>query len=87
MSATRSKPQSRIVDINKLSELRAWAKYWGCTQLDVRDAVWTSGVMVEDVQDWLVINVVRCAQLPPLKIDAANDWEWLDRAPKIRFLH
>ena len=59
MTVKRSKPQRRMVDIYKLSELRAWAKYWGCTQLDVCDAVRTSGVMVEDVQDWLKINVVR----------------------------
>ena len=62
MSADRSmrgKPQRLRVNIYKLSELRAWANYWGCTQQSVRDAVRTSGVMVEDVQDWLKINVVR----------------------------
>ena len=85
MTAERSKPQRRVVDIYKLSELRAWAKYWGCTQQDVRDAVRTSGVMIDDVQEWLKIKVVRCAQLPAR--DSAKDWEWLDRAPKIRFLH
>jgi hypothetical protein len=59
MSVKRGKPQSRLVSINKPSELRAWAKYWNCTQQDIRDAVHASGVMVEDVQDWLKINVVR----------------------------
>jgi hypothetical protein len=58
MPAKRGKPQSLRVDIRKPSELRAWAKYWGCTQLDVRDAVHASGVMVEDVQDWLKRNIV-----------------------------
>lgn len=55
----RSKPQRLRVNIRKRSELRAWANYWGCTQQNVRDAVQISGVMVEDVQDWLKINVVR----------------------------
>lgn len=59
MPIKHGKPQSRLVNINKPAELRGWAKYWGCTQLDVRDAVKTSGVTVEDVQDWLRINVVR----------------------------
>jgi hypothetical protein len=58
MSIKRGKPKGRLVNVNKPVELRAWAKYWGCTQLDVRDAVKASGVMVEDVQDWLKINVV-----------------------------
>lgn len=55
----RGKPERLRVDIHKPSELRAWANYWDCTQQDIRDAVKTSGVMVEDVQDWLKINVVR----------------------------
>jgi hypothetical protein len=62
MSADRSKggkPQRLRVDVHKRSELRAWANYWGCTQQNVRDAVHTSGVMVEDVEDWLKIHVVR----------------------------
>jgi len=48
-----------MINIYKLSELRAWAKYLGCTHQDIRDAVRISGVMVEDVQDWLKVNVVR----------------------------
>jgi hypothetical protein len=59
MSVKRGKPQSRLVNINKPAELRAWAKYWGCAQQDIRNAVKTSGVTFEDVQDWLKINVVR----------------------------
>jgi hypothetical protein len=59
MSTKRGKPQHRLVNINKPAELRAWAKYWGCTQLDIRDAVKVSGVTFEDVQDWLKINVIR----------------------------
>ena len=58
-TSKRGKPQRLSVNIRKSSELRAWAKYWGCTQQDIRDAVKTSGVMVADVQDWLEINVVR----------------------------
>ena len=54
----RRKPRRLRVNVDKPSELRAWAKYWGCTQRDVRDAVKISGVMVEDVEDWLTINVV-----------------------------
>ena len=59
MSIKRGKPQGRLVNIKKPAELRAWAKYWDCTQQDVRDAVRVSGIVVEDVQDWLRINVVR----------------------------
>jgi len=59
MSTKRGKPQHRLVNISKPAELRAWAKYWGCTQLDIRDAVKASGVAVEDVQDWLKNNLAR----------------------------
>ena len=59
MPVKRGKPQRLRIDVHKPSELRAWANYWGCTQQDVRDAVHTSGVMVEDVRDWLNRNVVR----------------------------
>jgi hypothetical protein len=59
MSVKRGKPQRRLVNVNKPAELRAWAKYWGCAQQDVRDAVKTSGVAFEDVGDWLKINLVR----------------------------
>jgi len=58
----RGKPQGRLINIKKPTELRAWAKYWGCTQRDVRDALQVSGTVVEDVQDWLRINVVRSAR-------------------------
>ena len=59
MPIKRVKPRGRVVNINKPAELRAWAKYWGCTQLDIRDAVRYSGATVEGVEDWLKINVVR----------------------------
>lgn len=59
MSIKRVKPQRRLVNINNPVELRAWAKYWGCSQLDIRDAVRSSGATVDDVQDWLKLNVVR----------------------------
>jgi Protein of unknown function (DUF3606) len=55
----RRKPRYPLVNVHRPSELRAWAKYWRCTQQDIRDAVRTSGVMAVDVQDWLRINVVR----------------------------
>ena len=61
MSARRRKPlkpRRLQVNIYKPSELRAWAKYWGCTEQNVRDAVKISGVMVMDVHDWLKVNVV-----------------------------
>ena len=57
MSVKHAKPKRREVNIYNSAELRAWAKYWGCTQQDIRDAVRTAGVMVMDVQDWLEINV------------------------------
>jgi len=62
MSAARSsrgKPKMLEVHVNRLRELRAWARYWGCSQRDIRDAVHSAGVMVVDVQDWLKVNVVR----------------------------
>lgn len=49
----RRKPPRLRVNVHKPSELLAWANYWGCTQQNVRDAVKFSGVMVEDVEDWL----------------------------------
>jgi hypothetical protein len=54
----RRKPPRLRVNVHKPSEFLAWANYWGCTQQNVRDAVKISGVMVEDVEDWLEINVV-----------------------------
>jgi hypothetical protein len=59
MSIKRGKPKPRLVNIHNPAELRAWAKYWGCSQLDVRDAVKSSGAAVEDVQDWIKLNVIR----------------------------
>jgi hypothetical protein len=61
MSARRRKPrkpQRLRVNVHKPTEVLAWANYWGCTQQNVRDAVKISGAMVEDVEDWLEINVV-----------------------------
>jgi Protein of unknown function (DUF3606) len=55
----RRKPETPQVDVHKPSELRAWARYLGCTQQDVRDAVKVNGVMAVDVRDWLRINTVR----------------------------
>lgn len=54
----RRKPHRLRVNVRKPTELLAWANYWGCTQQNVRDAVKISGVMVDDVEDWLEINVV-----------------------------
>lgn len=59
MSVKRGKPLRRLVDVRKPAEIRAWAKYLHCTQQDIRDAVHASGVALEDVRDWLRINVVR----------------------------
>jgi len=59
MSVKRGKPQRRLVNLNNPSELRARAKHWKCTQQDIRDAVHVSGVMVEDVKEWLKVNVVH----------------------------
>jgi len=59
MAVKRGKPQRRLVNVNKPAQLRAWAKYFGCAQRDVRDAVATCGVTVEDVGDWIKLNVVR----------------------------
>jgi hypothetical protein len=59
MAVKRGKPHRRLVNVNKPAQLRAWAKYFGCAQRDVRDAVATSGVTVEDVGDWIKLNVVR----------------------------
>jgi hypothetical protein len=55
----RGKPKQLQVRVNNPSEVRAWARYWRCSQQDVRDGVKTSGAMPADVQDWLKVNVVR----------------------------
>jgi hypothetical protein len=59
MPVKRGKRGRQLVNVNKPTELRAWAKYFGCAQRDIRDAVATSGVTVEDVGDWIRLNVVR----------------------------
>ena len=59
MPVNGSKPRGPRIDVNEPSQLRAWARYWGCTQQNVRDAVKISGVMVADVRDWLRNNVIR----------------------------
>lgn len=59
MPVKRGKRERQLVNINKPAELRAWAKYFGCAQQDIRDAVASSGVTVEDVGDWIRLNVVR----------------------------
>ncbi len=59
MSDKRSKPKYLRINVNVPGELRVWAKYFGCTQQDIRDAVKASGVTAEDVHDWLRLNVVR----------------------------
>jgi Protein of unknown function (DUF3606) len=64
MSAAKSrrnklnKPRQLEIRVNSPAELRAWARYWRCSQRDIRDAVHSAGVMVVDVQDWLKVNVV-----------------------------
>jgi hypothetical protein len=55
----RRKPKGLRINIHKQSALRAWAKYWNCSQQDILEAVKTSGIMVEDVHDWVKRNVVR----------------------------
>ncbi len=41
------------------SDIGDWAKYFDCTQQEVRDAVIYSGVMVVDIKDWIKRNVAR----------------------------
>jgi hypothetical protein len=55
----RSKSKRPPGDIYRVSDIRAWAKYWDCTQREVRDAAKISGVMIVDIQDWIKINVAR----------------------------
>ena len=59
MPVKRGKRERKLVNIKKPAELRAWAKHFGCAQQDIRDAVWSAGVTVEDVGDWIKVNVVR----------------------------
>lgn len=41
------------------SDIVNWAKYFDCTQQEVRDAVISSGIMVVDIKDWIKRNVAR----------------------------
>jgi hypothetical protein len=59
MSDKCGKPKRLLINVNMPGELRVWAKYFGCTQQDIRDAVKSSGVAAEDISDWLKLNVVR----------------------------
>ena len=59
MAVKRGKRERQLVNVKKPAELRAWAKHFGCAQRDIRDAVASSGVTVEDVGDWIKRNVVR----------------------------
>jgi len=62
MSATiskRSKAKRPTESVYRSSDILAWAKYWGCTQQEVRDAARSSGVMIVDMQDWIKLNVAR----------------------------
>jgi len=59
MPVKRAKRERQLINVKKPAELRAWAKHFGCAQQDVRDAVVASGVTVEDVGDWIRLNVVR----------------------------
>ena len=59
MSDKRTKPKYPLVNANVPGELRVWAKYFGCTQQNIRDAVKSSGTTAEDVHDWLKLNVIR----------------------------
>jgi hypothetical protein len=45
--------------VYRSSDIRTWAKYFNCTQQEVRDAAKVSGHMVVDIQDWVRINVAR----------------------------
>jgi hypothetical protein len=55
----RSKEKRPSGSVYKSSDILAWAKYWDCTQQEVRDAARYSGVMVVDMQDWINLNVAR----------------------------
>lgn len=59
MTAKRKKPKQLIVDVRRRSQLRAWASYWDCSEQEVRDAARSTGGMVEDVGDWIKVNVAR----------------------------
>jgi hypothetical protein len=54
-----SKARRPSGSVYKSSDILAWAKYWDCTQQEVRDAARSSGVMVVDMQDWIKLNVAR----------------------------
>ena len=58
----RGKPKGSRVNVHEPSGLRAWARYWGCSQQDVREAVKISGAMAVDVQQWLKLHVARPAK-------------------------
>ncbi len=55
----RGKAKRPSGSVYNSSDIVAWAKYWNCTQQEVRDAARSSGVMVVDMQDWIKRNVAR----------------------------
>ena len=55
----RSQEKRPSGSVYKSADIFAWAKYWDCTQQEVRDAARGSGVMVVDMQDWIDLNVAR----------------------------
>ena len=59
MTAKPKKPKQLVVNVRSRSQLRAWAIYWNCSEQDVRDAAISTGGMVEDVGDWIKINVAH----------------------------
>jgi hypothetical protein len=47
------KPDRERINIHEPYELRDWAKHFGVTEQQIKDAVLKAGVMVKDVQKQL----------------------------------
>lgn len=56
---SQSNAERPLGSIYRRSDIFAWAKYWHCTQQEVRDAARVAGPMIVDIQDWITINVAH----------------------------
>lgn len=55
----RAKSKRPLGSVYRPADIGDWAKYFDCTQQEVRNAVTSSGVMVIDIKDWIKRNMAH----------------------------